>query len=316
MLINQKVCARAKTEDTQKEILSLFKNAEFISTEEILKKEKEIIIYELMDDETPEHLKSMLDSENYFLFISDTCHDSLLLSFSNEYYFVFSLKNDPVNEITIRYNSLKMHRQLKLELEAKTEELETTIFELAFASTNVLEQNEFLEQMAKKDGLTMLFNHSYFKDKLKGEMVRSERYNNIFTIAIFDLDFFKKVNDHYGHVKGDEVLKAFANIIKDTVRNTDIAARYGGEEFAVLFTETDLEDTVQAVERIRKALANTVFTSEKDCFKVTFSAGVTPYNKVYKEDAEMMINVADKALYMSKSNGRNRTTVLTAEDIL
>jgi diguanylate cyclase (GGDEF)-like protein len=168
--------------------------------------------------------------------------------------------------------------------------------------------------MAKKDGLTMLFNHSYFKDKLKDEMVRSKRYNNCFTVAIFDLDFFKKVNDQYGHVKGDEVLKAFANIIKETVRNTDIAARYGGEEFAVLFTETDLEDTISVVDRIRDRLSNTIFSSETECFKVTFSAGVTSYDKSYK-DAEYMVNVADKALYVSKTEGRNRTTILTADDL-
>ncbi len=170
--------------------------------------------------------------------------------------------------------------------------------------------------MARKDGLTMLYNHSYFKDKLKDEIIRSERYNNSFTVAILDLDFFKKVNDQYGHVKGgDEVLKAFANIIKDIIRNTDIAARYGGEEFAILFTETDIESSVCVVNRIREELAKTVFNSDQTCFKVTFSAGITPpYHKSYK-DAELMVDVADKALYVSKTEGRNRTTVFTAEDV-
>lgn len=261
------------------------------------------------------YLRQNLSTDNYFLLISEPCHDQLLLELSKEFFFIFMLKTDPLNEIYIRFQTLLKYREVKLELEKKSEEMESTIFELAFASTNVLEQNEFLEQMAKKDGLTMLYNHSYFKDKLKDEMVRSERYNNCFTVALFDLDFFKKVNDHYGHVKGDEVLKAFANIIKDSVRNTDIAARYGGEEFAILFTETDMEDSVTVVERIRTELANTVFSSDSDCFKVTFSSGVTPYDKRYK-DAEYMVSIADKALYISKSEGRNRTTILTYEDII
>ncbi len=122
------------------------------------------------------------------------------------------------------------------------------------------------------------------------------------------------MNDQYGHVKGDEVLKAFANIIKDIIRNTDIAARYGGEEFAILFTETDIESSVCVVNRIREELAKTVFNSDQTCFKVTFSAGITPYHKSYK-DAELMVDVADKALYVSKTEGRNRTTVFTAEDV-
>lgn len=313
-MIKTKVLARAVTENTKTHIESLFSNAEFISSDEIFDKEKEIIIYEIMKECDIEFLRKILTSENFFLFISDECHDDLLLELAEDFYFGFTLKSDPVNEITIRFKSLLKHRDVKLELEKKTEDMESTIFELAFASTNVLEQNEFLEQMAKKDGLTMLYNHSYFKDKLKDEIIRSERYNNCFTVAIFDLDFFKKVNDMYGHVKGDEVLKAFANLIKETVRNTDIAARYGGEEFAVLFTETDLADSVNVIDRIRDKLSKTVFSSETECFKVTFSAGVTPYDKRYT-DAEYMVNIADKALYMSKANGRNRTTILTAEDI-
>ncbi|PLX71227.1 MAG: hypothetical protein C0602_02260 [Denitrovibrio sp.] len=313
-MINEKVLARAKNKDTIAYINSLFKNVEFISSVDIHTKKKEIIIYEVIDDSDMSYLRQNLSTDNFFLLISDAEHDELLLNLSKEFFFIFMLKADPLNEIHIRFNTLLKHRELKLALEKKSDEMESTIFELAFASTNVLEQNEFLEQMAKKDGLTMLYNHSYFKDKLKDEIERSERYNNTFTVGILDLDFFKKVNDMYGHVKGDEVLKTFANLIKETVRNTDIAARYGGEEFAILFTETDLSDSVNVIDRLREKLDNTVFSSETECFKITFSAGVTPYNKRYK-DAEYMVNIAYKALYMSKSDGRNRTTILTAEDL-
>ena len=312
-MISKKVYAHVKTEETKEHIESLFEIVDFITIDELMVKEKELIIYELGSDCLTPEVSKVLGTDNFFLFISYACQDELLYKLSKEHHFAFCLHSDPVNEIKIRFNTLVKYRELFLKLENKNEEMESTIFELAFASTNVLEQNEFLEQMAKKDGLTMLYNHSFFKDKLKDEMVRSKRYNNSFTVAILDLDFFKKVNDQYGHVKGDEVLKAFADIIRETIRNTDIAARYGGEEFAILFTETNLKDSLNVVERIRERLENTIFNSEGTCFKVTFSAGVTPFDKSFP-DAEFMVNVADKALYSSKANGRNRTTVLTADN--
>ncbi len=314
MPIKAEIFARVKTEDTKTHVESLFEKVELLSYEDILDKNHEIILYELLSTDNIGRIEELLKTNNFFLFISDEFHDSLLLTLSQKYYFVFMLKSDPASEMEIRFNTLRQHKDMKRELEIKSEELESTIFELAFASTNVLEQNEFLEQMAKKDGLTLLYNHSFFKDKLKEEIIRSERYNNMFCLALFDLDFFKKVNDNYGHLKGDEVLKTFAAIIKDSIRTTDIAARYGGEEFAVIFTETDLEHSVMAIERIRTKLSETVFNSDKDCFKITFSAGLTPYHHCYK-DVEFMVGISDKAMYISKSSGRNRTTILTGEDV-
>lgn len=311
---NTKVIARAKTENIRQHIAQIFTQAQFMSADEIENINRELVVFEICEDDNIGSIKELLKTNNFFLFISGKLHDTILLELSKEYYFVFCLKEDPEKEIEIRFNTLKQHRSIKLELEEKTEELESTIFELAFASTNVLEQNEFLEQMAKKDGLTLLYNHSYFKDKLKDEMQRSERYNNHFCLALMDIDFFKKVNDNFGHLKGDEVLKVFANTIKECIRSTDLASRYGGEEFAIIFTETDLEHSIMAVERIRTKLAATIFESNGEQFQITFSAGITPYHKCYT-DVEFMVGVADKALYLSKSTGRNKFTVLTGEDV-
>lgn len=311
---NTKVVARAKTESIKTYIENIFPLADFKSVREIEDLNREIVVFELNGEDSSDSIKELLKTNNFFLFISDMLNDELLLELSREYYFVFCLKEDPMTEIEIRFNTLLQHRSIKLELETKSEELESTIFELAFASTNVLEQNEFLEQMAKKDGLTLLYNHSYFKDKLKDELLRSERYNNHFCLALLDIDFFKKVNDNYGHLKGDEVLKSFAATIKDSIRTTDLASRYGGEEFAIIFTETDLEHAIMAIERIRTKLAATYFESGGEKFKITFSAGITPFHKCY-HDVEFMVGVADKALYLSKSTGRNKFTVLTGEDV-
>ncbi|MCD8553078.1 GGDEF domain-containing protein [Seleniivibrio sp.] len=311
---NTKVAARAKTEHTRQQIEQRFPLAQFMSAEDIENINREIVVFEIYEDDNIASLRELLKTNNFFLFISEKQHDTLLLELSQDYHFVFCLKEDPAKEIETRFNILKKHRSITLELEEKTEELESTIFELAFASTNVLEQNEFLEQMAKKDGLTLLYNHSYFKDKLKDEMQRSGRYNNSFCLALLDIDFFKKVNDNFGHLKGDEVLKVFAGTIKECIRSTDLASRYGGEEFAIIFTETDLEHSIMAVERIRTKLAATIFESNDEQFQITFSAGITPYHKCYT-DVEYMVGVADKALYLSKSTGRNKFTVLTGEDV-
>ncbi|WP_265821427.1 GGDEF domain-containing protein [Geovibrio ferrireducens] len=268
-----------------------------------------VIIYEVRKDDTAEKLASMMSSENFFLFIANREFDHHFLSLSKDFFFEFTHIDDPVEDLIIHYNTLVKYFAMTVELQKKTEELENTVFELAFASTNVLEQNEFLEQMAKKDGLTLLYNHSYFKDRLKSEFDKSKRYGNRFTVALLDLDFFKKVNDSYGHPKGDEVLRAFAVIIGENIRETDIAARYGGEEFAIVFPETDTAHAVIALERIKQGLKEIVFESETGCFKITFSAGVTEFDQKFSHSEEMIQN-ADKALYISKRDGRDRTTVL------
>ncbi|WP_022850212.1 GGDEF domain-containing protein [Limisalsivibrio acetivorans] len=279
--------------------------ATFDSVEE----EGSVIIYEVRSGDDYGSIRSMIEEDHFYLFIASRSFDVHFLELSSEFFFVFSHYDDPSEEIVIRFNTLMKYKSILDELRNKSEELENTVFELAFASTNVLEQNEFLEKMAKKDGLTMLYNHSYFKDKMKHEFDRSGRYDNNFTLAILDLDFFKKVNDTHGHLKGDEVLKAFANVISDMVRESDIAARYGGEEFAIIFTETGIKEAVIAIDRIRKEMDKKVFESPIGKFSVTFSAGITLFDEKFK-DIEEMIHIADKALYMSKRNGRNMTTVL------
>lgn len=271
--------------------------------------ELDIIIYEVNNNDDAETLEKMLEKDAFFLFIAKKEFNQELLDLSKNFFFEFCHPCGLETDLVIRYNTILKYYEMRNELVKKSEELENTVFELAFASTNVLEQNEFLEQMAKKDGLTLLYNHSYFKDRLKVEFDKSKRYGNQFTLALLDLDFFKKINDTYGHLKGDEVLRSFAVIISENLRETDLAARYGGEEFAIIFTETDKEHAIIAIERIKEQLAKVNFDSEYGCFKSTFSGGVTSFSQAYSTSEEM-IQDADRAMYISKSNGRNRITVL------
>src|SRR3569832_2354986 len=106
----------------------------------------------------------------------------------------------------------------------------------------LVETNKQLELLSITDGLTRLYNHRYFQDELARAFDESKRYNRPLSLAMIDIDFFKKVNDAYGHAVGDEVLKCVSRLLADSVRSTDLPARYGGEEFAVMMPETGLDD--------------------------------------------------------------------------
>src|SRR5688572_18701649 len=121
----------------------------------------------------------------------------------------------------------------------------------------LVETNRRLELLSITDGLTKLHNHRFFQDELARAFEESHRYQRPLSLAMIDIDFFKKVNDTYGHAVGDDVLKRVAEIYRESVRSTDLVARYGGEEFAVMMPETDLEDAMTFAEKIRSIIETT-----------------------------------------------------------
>lgn len=187
-------------------------------------------------------------------------------------------------------------------------EIEEKLFHLAISATNVLEQNETFSEKMSKDGLTGLFNHSSFQDRLKELFEHYKTNKETFSIALLDLDFFKMINDKYGHLKGDEVLRVFANEILNMTRKTDLAARYGGEEFIIIFPKIDKEIAYKIVERLREDFSKIKFKTENEEFTVTFSCGIAQMSDKY-DTPQSLIKAADIALYKSKHNGRNRTTL-------
>lgn len=187
-------------------------------------------------------------------------------------------------------------------------EIEEKLFHLAISATNVLEQNETFSEKMSKDGLTGLFNHSSFQDRLKELFEHYKTNKEIFSIALLDIDFFKMINDKYGHLKGDEVLRVFANEILNMTRKTDLAARYGGEEFIIIFPKIDKEIAYKIVERLREDFSKIKFKTENEEFTVTFSCGIAQMSDKY-DTPQSLIKAADIALYKSKHNGRNRTTL-------
>lgn len=170
----------------------------------------------------------------------------------------------------------------------------------------LLETNKRLELLSITDGLTKLNNHRYFQDELVRAFEESMRYGRPLSLAMIDLDFFKKVNDTYGHAVGDEVLKCAAKLFRQSARSTDLVARYGGEEFAVMMPETDLEDAAVFAEKIRSIIESTSFDTAAGSIPVTVSIGVAsvPHSRI--TTPKELIVAADKALYRAKKNGRNQ----------
>jgi diguanylate cyclase (GGDEF)-like protein len=165
-----------------------------------------------------------------------------------------------------------------------------------------------IERLAVTDGLTGLFNHRHFQERLAHEFDRLGRFAEPVSLLLIDIDFFKKINDTYGHPVGDSVLRRVADIIRKTIRTVDIPARYGGEEFAVILAGTDAGGAVKMAERLRKSVSDTKFSSGGNTFSITISIGISTYSKDVK-GKEALIERADKALYDAKGSGRNRSVL-------
>jgi diguanylate cyclase (GGDEF)-like protein len=168
-----------------------------------------------------------------------------------------------------------------------------------------------IERLAISDGLTGLFNHRHFQERLTQEMRRLERLTGSLSVLILDIDYFKRVNDTYGHPVGDAVLKGVAEIIRTTIREIDIAARYGGEEFAIILPGTEARGAMKMAERLRKTIMEEKYSGEGDTFRVTVSIGVAAYPNGVKSKEEL-IDRADKALYHAKHAGRNQCMLWNA----
>ena len=169
--------------------------------------------------------------------------------------------------------------------------------------------------MAYIDALTGLYNHRYFQETLATELSRASRYHSSVSLIFFDIDFFKKVNDTYGHPAGDLVLKNIATEVKKAVRPSDIVARYGGEEFVVILPETDITGIKVFAARLRRCVEGLITEAEGQQIMVTVSVGGATHSpEQLKTSKELLIQTADRGLYMSKENGRNQVTILATEN--
>jgi len=183
--------------------------------------------------------------------------------------------------------------------------------ELQLSQKTYIEANKTLGLLAIEDGLTGLSNRRQFDFFIGAEIDRTKRKSGDTALIMIDVDFFKKYNDHYGHVKGDECLKAVSAIIKKNVTRTgDLAARYGGEEFAIVLSGTDYVGAFLIAEKIRIELEQSAIQhNESPIGVVTISVGVSVLSGSMTGAPESLVDTADKALYTAKSCGRNRTVI-------
>jgi diguanylate cyclase (GGDEF)-like protein len=157
-------------------------------------------------------------------------------------------------------------------------------------------------RLAATDPLTKIFNRQVFTSIMEAETHRASRYERPFSLIMIDIDHFKKVNDTYGHLVGDRVLKKLAQLVQGLNRDSDVFARIGGEEFVIMSTETDLEGARLHAERLRKAIEEHVFDTAGH---ITCSFGVAQFRRG-EDRVETLIKRADDALYRAKKLGRNR----------
>jgi len=182
------------------------------------------------------------------------------------------------------------------------------VTDIAVNKKELEDLNARLEQVSQTDSLTQLYNRGHWESTLKQEFLRIKRNGGSSALLMFDIDRFKVVNDEYGHTCGDEALRHLSKLLKTTLRETDIAGRYGGEEFVVTLLDTDEKGAEIFAERLRVLIEQSPVLYKQLEVKVTVSIGFACFSNEFK-DHERWIEAADKAMYQSKKNGRNKVTV-------
>lgn len=213
-----------------------------------------------------------------------------------------------VDYIRKPFNGLELKARVKTHVE-----LTKIRKELEEKNKKLSEAYENLEIIATIDPLTKLLNRRQITKKLEEEQIRFERNNIAFSIIIADIDFFKKVNDAYGHNCGDFILKSVSDILKGTSRKQDSVSRWGGEEFLLLLPETNVEGAVVLAEKLRSKIENFNFDTGEFQLKITLTFGINVYDKIQNIDS--FISKADNALYQGKQEGRNCVVVYQKDDI-
>ncbi|OQX95805.1 hypothetical protein B6I21_03535 [candidate division KSB1 bacterium 4572_119] len=201
------------------------------------------------------------------------------------------------HELLARVKSLLRIKHLNKELQIKIRQLENAHVKL--------------KKLAITDGLTELYNYRFFKEQLTKEIIRAERHGSRVSIVMLDIDYFKNYNDTNGHPAGDYVLKTIAGLLRNNIRNLDIAARYGGEEFSLILIETGKDAAGFVSNKIKNLVENTKFRYEESQpnGKLTVSMGVATFPEDGKTFDEL-VAMADKRLYKAKKGGRNQVVLV------
>ena len=247
--------------------------------------------------------------------ITDT--DAMLETRFSDYFVETTKRMDLLNDL--RQNRIVQSFEVQIKSPnqeepiwiALTSHITTWKKEMVIFSTfqDITQQKKMITRLGKQastDPLTGLYNRRQFEILANQNLASARRYNTSYAVGMLDIDFFKKVNDTYGHEAGDKVLKNLADTIKKTLRQSDIVARYGGEEIVIFFVHTPPSESYVAAEHVRKAVAEMNTVVDGQSIPVTVSIGISDCQNM---DLEALIKQADEALYYSKENGRNCTTL-------
>ena len=200
------------------------------------------------------------------------------------------------------YRSEEGHREA--ELTKQLADMQRKLDEMEDLAKNAQLAIEEQRKKAMHDALTGLPNREAYKERLDHEMNRMQRYGGKLSMMVCDIDFFKRINDNYGHLAGDKVLKIIAKALQVNLRDTDFIARFGGEEFVALMPETDAGHARQVAEKLRKKIESSPFNFKREPVQITMSVGISEFKE--GENPEDVFERADKALYKAKESGRNQ----------
>lgn len=217
-----------------------------------------------------------------------------------------NLKTFVVSQLTKISSVLQKRREeYTISIEKAQKESESLKKNFKNLIGRVIDKNKNLMEEIQRDPLTEIFNRRTFETSIAAELDRFHRYKKPFTFIFFDVDFFKRVNDRYGHDAGDRVLKAIARKVTEVLRKPDVFARYGGEEFVIILPETSLDNGQTVAMKIREMIEDTVFEYEGERVPITISLGVTEVEPGDLEPSHIALR-ADKLLYRAKAEGRNK----------
>ncbi|GAA0700983.1 hypothetical protein GCM10009104_32610 [Marinobacterium maritimum] len=219
------------------------------------------------------------------------------------------LKHSVTRQLASIMRSMEQFRQHEQEredrLNQRYDELLHKVDQMELETSKARARMQEEQLRARTDPLTGLPNRTAYEQHLDTEMQRWERYRAHFSMAVGDIDFFKRINDQLGHLAGDRVLRLVAKVLRQNLRGTDFIARFGGEEFVILFPSTSAEEALQATEKLRVSVQDSPFNFKGEPVEVTLSFGVAEVQD--GDDLESLFSRADKALYRAKEQGRNQT---------